>query len=251
MTTPSTLPGFTNVMDNIPRVPVNEVVYTKDRADNGRRLKLRPEQKNVSWMMDLVQKFTKPGMLVLDPFAGTLSVAKACLSLNKHRRFIVSDADAACVKVSLPSLVLVLAKQFLNEDSDLEGNEEELAAARVFVDGMARFQVREDLSEACGPPGFPAMQRLPPYVLQFLANFYGEFGLTGQIGNVSPSLWPEHLQARFYGTDPEVMLAVECSALGVERRPSTIKHDNAGMGLFAGRNFGNPGTVRRLLGRDS
>ena len=62
--------------------------------------------------------------------------------------------------------------------------------------------------------------------------------MTGQIGTVSSSLWPEHLQARYYAKDPEVMLAVECSNLGVERRPSTIQHEHAGMGLFVGRNFG-------------
>jgi len=44
------------------------------------------------------------------------------------------------------------------------------------------------------------------------------------------------------------MLAVECSALGVERRPSTIKHDNAGMGLFAGRNFGKDEVVGYYYG---
>ena len=132
----------------------------------------------------------------------------------------------------------MFARQLLNVDSDISGSESDRSASKVFIVAMERRGFRKDMEEVCRSDGFPAMQRLPKHILTFLANFHGEFRLTGNLSAVSLSLWPAELQSYFYGTDPKVMLAHECCVLGVQRRPSTIKHDFSGMGLFAGRDFG-------------
>ena len=54
---------------------------------------LGPEQKSVQWMMDIIQKFTHGGDLFVDPFAGTFSVAMACMILSKNRSFVGADLD--------------------------------------------------------------------------------------------------------------------------------------------------------------
>lgn len=54
---------------------------------------------SVSGMADLVNRLTKPGQLVCDPFVGGGSTAIAALALN--RRFVGSDLDAASVRETI------------------------------------------------------------------------------------------------------------------------------------------------------
>lgn len=44
---------------------------------------LRPVKKQ--WMMGIIENFTKPGDLVVGPFAGTFSVVMVCMILPKYR----------------------------------------------------------------------------------------------------------------------------------------------------------------------
>lgn len=55
---------------------------------------LRPVQKIVALINHLVWKFSKPGDLVLDKFAGILSKAKVCLLLDKNGRFVGYENDS-------------------------------------------------------------------------------------------------------------------------------------------------------------
>jgi len=50
-------------------------------------------------MADLVQRLTKPGQLVCDPFCGGGSTAVVALGLN--RRFVGSDVDKKAVAETL------------------------------------------------------------------------------------------------------------------------------------------------------
>lgn len=68
---------------------------------------LQPERKRVSSRKDLVQKFPKPGHLVLDKFSCTLSTAKAGLFLYKHRRLLRCEKDSRCMETSRAGLVEV------------------------------------------------------------------------------------------------------------------------------------------------
>lgn len=51
-----------------------------------------PSQKPVSLIVDLIEKFTKPGQVVFDPFMGSGTTGVACL--NTGRNFIGIEKDA-------------------------------------------------------------------------------------------------------------------------------------------------------------
>lgn len=77
-------PGLIILVSNVSPISVDEAVYGNDLTEKCRRQKWRPEEKIVALMKSLVQKFWKPGNLVLDEFAGTHSTAKSVLLLYKH-----------------------------------------------------------------------------------------------------------------------------------------------------------------------
>ncbi|MEM1002550.1 MAG: DNA methyltransferase, partial [Bacteroidota bacterium] len=118
----STYPGWTNVVTNVQRPTAEEIVYMKDNNENGNaanRIMVRPEQKGILWMSNLIEKFSKPGDLVVDCFSGTFSVAKACFLLSKHRRFIGCDKDPVCLERTEDKLIEIFARQLLNPRSDI------------------------------------------------------------------------------------------------------------------------------------
>lgn len=56
-------------------------------------------------MQDPVDKFCKPGELVVDLFYGTLATAKACLETPWHRRLVGSKIDCKCFAKNTEALV--------------------------------------------------------------------------------------------------------------------------------------------------
>lgn len=68
-----------------------------------------------SGMADLIQRLTKPGDLVCDPFLGGGTTAVVALSLG--RRFVGCDINPACVKASLQRVEVALCKSEKNEQS--------------------------------------------------------------------------------------------------------------------------------------
>lgn len=235
--TPSSYPGFTNEMNNIPRIPWSEMVFKNQVGTTGRRQMVRPEQKNVSWMKDLVSKFTKPGMTVLDCFAGTLSVGKACLELSQHRRAILCDVDPEVVETSLPGLVLVFANQLLNKDSDIKGNATLLKHAKLYIKAMEGISSQRRVDSGQAPGDFPPFQMLPPHILSFLSSLYSKPEFVSSLSGIPPHKWPGQLESLLHGTNQDVLLAHELCVLNVYKGPSLIEHPTVGDGLFAGRNF--------------
>lgn len=226
---PSSHPSWTNVIDNIPRLPPTEVVYCEQRTENGRRRMLRPEQKCSAMMMDTIVKYTKPGGVVVDLFGGTWSVLKACMMLPQHRRGIACDIDDETLEAGMMQLVEVFAKQVQHELSDIEGNEEVQTAARTFLNSMGRLEMRlrDNLWKA--PPGLPSIQSFPPHIINFLACYHQNQAVR-QLKNVSLKSWSPEWRARFNQTDVRALLSCECMELNLTVKPSTIR--GAGMGLF-------------------
>ena len=87
-------PSWTNCLDNIPRLEGNAKVIVQ--MEDGREAMLRPEQKNVNLLKELILQYTSKGDFVLDFFGSTFANAKACLSLPEHRVFAGSDIDSRC-----------------------------------------------------------------------------------------------------------------------------------------------------------
>lgn len=69
--------GFIDVMDNTPRMLVDELVFCV--KFNFRRAMIRLEHKIHALMLNLISRFSRPGQLVVDPFARTLSTAMGWL----------------------------------------------------------------------------------------------------------------------------------------------------------------------------
>lgn len=82
---------------------------------------MRPAQKNAVWMIGIVQKFRKPGNLVVDTCAGTSSVAKAFIFLDKQRRPIGVEVDLSCATETMSQLILLYAREVLRAESDSDG----------------------------------------------------------------------------------------------------------------------------------
>lgn len=106
---PSRFRAFDNVIDNVRDVPACEIVPAADGS--GRYM--RPEQKVAALLVELIQRFSQPGDIVVDPFAGTCSTAAAALSApcGQHRRVIVSDADPEVITAGLERLRRIFRDQ--------------------------------------------------------------------------------------------------------------------------------------------
>ena len=114
----------------------------------------------------------------------------------------------------------------------------ELNAARTYVRAREVMSVRLHVQECGAPEGFSPMQRFPRHVVNFIAHATQSFGLLGTVGYSPMHRWPLHLQTKLDGMDVAGVLAHECCTLNVQVRLLRIQHEYAGLGLFAGKNFG-------------
>lgn len=73
------------------RAAVYSYPIVANRA-GARHSRIHPTQKPLALMLELVELFTDPGDLVLDPYAGSATTGVACLRLG--RRFIGCELDA-------------------------------------------------------------------------------------------------------------------------------------------------------------
>jgi len=90
--TMSPLPGHCNAITDVAPPGPLEIVYT----DDGKWL--RPEQKSVRCVSEMVCRFSHPGDAVLDLLMGTGTTAVACV--RNRRRFYGCDVDDAVVKAA-------------------------------------------------------------------------------------------------------------------------------------------------------
>lgn len=81
-------PWWSNTKANVSSISPEERLFSESPGCLEKRLLLRPEQRSVEWMMDLVSKFCKAGGPVLATCASTSATAKAYLQPPEHRRFV-------------------------------------------------------------------------------------------------------------------------------------------------------------------
>lgn len=92
-------------MNDIPRVPGEERVFAASLGLSERKMKLRPEQKSVEWMMDALCKIGEPRELVMDTSSSTFATAKACMTLSSNCEFVASEKDSECSEAVFRSLI--------------------------------------------------------------------------------------------------------------------------------------------------
>lgn len=102
--------GWANLMSSIPRKPTEKMLKRDEGISRaGRRTLWRPEQKSVSSMNDLVQKFSRPGDVTMSFWAGTCFTAKACMLLSQHRKFVRSEVDSKLLTAAEADVLLKFA----------------------------------------------------------------------------------------------------------------------------------------------
>lgn len=67
---------------------------------------VQQEKKSVFFMTEIVHKFSKPGELTLDAFAGIFYTTKACLLIKKHKRLFGCHKDVDYLQKYVPSFAL-------------------------------------------------------------------------------------------------------------------------------------------------
>lgn len=70
---------------------------------SGQQKKLHKWEQDTDWCLYYIEKLTKPGDVVLDPYIGSGTVARACKKLD--RRFIGIDIDPESCEIARKSLI--------------------------------------------------------------------------------------------------------------------------------------------------
>lgn len=125
----SEYPATRNVINNVMGLIPGERHMVKD-GDAYRML--RPEQKCLFLLKELICRFSQAGDIVVDPFGGTFSTAIACFTLDSEigkRRFIGCEKDTVCFEQAKKKVIELYAAAMFNkqvntstqlaEDSDL------------------------------------------------------------------------------------------------------------------------------------
>ena len=227
---PSRHKGYTDCIDNIPRLTPQEKVYTDEVNSNDRPKMLRPEQKSVALLKTIISKYSQPGDIVFDPFAGSYSTGRSCMSLLSHRRCIMGDQDERCGKFSMRQLVEVYARQILNEESDITGTDDLKACAATYVHQMDKINALKDISVWEIPKGYTPMQAFPPTLVNFIGSSFHDNTLYDLYRTKPLIEWPPLWRARLHQMDPDVLLGFEIAASNLEMKQSSIP--GAGKGIF-------------------
>ena len=259
-TFPSRFPAWSNVISDVPQ-PIGEEVRWMEaeqeapaRNSSGkslkrtRRVRVRPEQKSIELLQFFITKFTKPGDTVLDCCAGTASTAFACMLLDKHRKFLGTEVDSDATIAVEDDLLRCYAKQLLNRKSDLQSTDPDYtkAAQTVVAHDMQR-KVNQRYDAWALPTGLLPVQAFPPHIVEYLCQMYDDFSLLPH--RAQPLIkWSNLWFQRFNNIDVKALQTYECQQYKIRLKKSTIKHKDAGLGVFATRGFKKDEVIRHYYG---
>lgn len=223
-------PSWTNVITEVPLVSGEEIVY--DQQASGRK-RVRPEQKPIKLIKYFLNKFTKPGDLVVDPCAGTFATGKACLEMEHSRRFIGSDRDTNCVAMVEDKCIETFARQVVSPHSDIKPERLTIRkAAAVVCRELDRLEVKRRADDWTTPTGLVPTQNFPPHIVEYLCQYYNDFSLY-QHRHIAMNKWSAEWIRRMNSVDVNSVRAAEAAHLKLLVQPSTINHPTAGLGVFA------------------
>ena len=246
---PSRFPGWSNVISDVPQ-PVGEEVRwmeveqetparnsTNKSMKKSKRVRVRPEQKSIELLQFFIKKFTKPGDTVLDCCAGTASTLFACMSLQKHRKVIGTEIDSNATIAVEDDLLRCYAQQILNGKSDLTTTDPDFTkAAQTVVSHDLQRKVNQRYDAWALPSGLIPVQSFPPHVIEYICQMYDDFSLLPH--RAQPMIkWSNRWLQRFNTIDVKALQTYECQQYNIRIKPSTIKHKDAGLGVFATKGF--------------
>jgi len=222
---PSRFKAWTNVIDNIPRITASETVKYLDK--DKKKVTLRPEQKTVALMQELIGRFSNQGDLVVDMFAGTFSTAVACLTMHhgQYRRFVGCEKFTDCFELSLPRVNLA----FLQQVSI--GNFAQQSTPALQQLATSQLGTSDDDSHSKNPSSLPSSTQLPPHLISFLTAIWCIPDQHNDLIDLPIHKWPQSLLGLLSTMDSKTLLSIDAMAHNVYVATSTIPA--AGDGLFA------------------
>ena len=230
-------PGFTNAIDNVPRLSAGEAQY------DGQNNRLRHEQKALTTLRELLERFSKQNDIVMDFFSGTYSTAIACMTLRDgtYRRFIGCEKEKRCHDASQEWILHAFVSEvkagryggiLQREVESILGDES------VPVTGKAPRLRQKHISDA--PEGLPAVTALPNHLLVFVASMKKDGSMLHRLSGVPMDQWPAEDMHSFWSIDPDAILAADAAFYGVYVSQSEVR--GGGFGVFAAKKL-KKGTV--------
>ena len=198
---------------------------------------LRPEQKSEALLKHLITKYTLPGCIVVDPFSGTFSTARACLTLPQPRVFFGWEKDTQCFLQSEQYVINAFLRS-IRRGNPMEINtltiQDQINAFRRY---MADKQIERRKASSETPPGLPKYQLFPSHILQFVSTIMSSSVCFDECKHLRYDLWPESAQRVLDTTGAATLRGAEAVAYGLRVGPSLIKHERAGVGVFASKDI--------------
>lgn len=105
-------------MNNNPQAPPKTQLLCAAPGSSGKKIMLRPEEKIVTWMIDVVPKFFKAGELVLTTCAGTVVMRMLPCSCSSIAALTAVRRNPCVFLELLPSMMECLTLLTLNVGSD-------------------------------------------------------------------------------------------------------------------------------------
>lgn len=107
---------------NVPRLSNAKTSFKRENTGPGKTSMLRLKEP-VKLMQGVLQKKTKPGGLIFNPFVCSVTTAKACLLEKRHSKCFGCNMDSNCIERMKPSMLKMFGEQILNSESDIEEDE--------------------------------------------------------------------------------------------------------------------------------
>lgn len=208
----STMQGYRNVIDKIKGLVRGEqVTYFNYESKEWRPIRF--EQKPIALLKELICRFSQPGDIVIDLFAGTFSTAIACFQLKDHRRFIGCEKDHDCFDVSRDNVVRRFSEMLLSGNGDIKMNENELDLAKSLIssDLFKPF----DNGNWNQPKGCPMIQTFPIHIIGYISSIWNEMKIYEEYRNIPATNWDENYYSKLEQLDIETALNIDAISQGI------------------------------------
>lgn len=108
-------------------------------------------------MKDIICAFALPSVLVVDCCDCTFSMTRACFRLPQHRQIVGCDLNWEFVASIHLQLALIIARQVLNERSNIIWDDDVQQAAFTFVKALEELKLNRRINACKTRDGFPIM----------------------------------------------------------------------------------------------
>lgn len=231
----SSLSPFRNVIDSIRGLEPGEKLLHRPTQDSTYKM-MRPEQKCLALLKELIARHTNPDDIVVDLFGGTFSAAIACLTLPDKRKFIGCELDEECFLAAKQHVLSYFAQAVVARREQFGAGAHIIHAAEVLTSRHAQGR-RHHLLAHSAESAFPLYQHFPTRLCGFLSSLLEDPGFLLKTTRVPYDSWPQKYQSVFTLLNSETLLHGEAAQYDLMIGPSTIKHPASGRGVFATRTF--------------